>query len=118
MRASTVHELHGIDVAGNVRAEMARANVSASMLSRIYGGSVTYWTRRMKGELEFTAEDLQRVAEATMCHPAILLGGEAPSGWTPPTTRVRDRIPNFSKGNVIYLSRHPYHRFSALRSAS
>ena len=42
MRASTVHELHGIDVAGNVRAEMARANVSASMLSRIYGGSVTY----------------------------------------------------------------------------
>jgi hypothetical protein len=64
--------------------------VSASDLSRWFGGAVTYWTRRITGQQSFSAGDLESVALACEIHPAELFGGVAPLGWeSAPFDRTR-----------------------------
>ena len=66
-----------------MRAQLGRAEVPAIELARRYGGAPSYWTRRIKGLLPFTTDDLEAIAEATGVHIAVLLDGEAPQGWLP-----------------------------------
>lgn len=71
------------DVAGNVRAAMGRARLNASDMSRRYGGAVTYWTRRINGDMALSSDDIARISEACGVHPAELFGGRPPARWRP-----------------------------------
>lgn len=67
-----------------VRGAMGEEQVSSSDLSRTFGGAVSYWTRRVTGQLPFNDRDLELIAWATGRHPAEFMGGQAPAGWTAP----------------------------------
>ncbi len=70
-------------MAKHARGALAEARVNASELSRRYGGAVSYWTRRLNGELVMNIADVERIAQAARVHPAVLVGGQAPDGWLP-----------------------------------
>lgn len=72
------------DTARKVRGVMGEEQISASDLARQYGGAVSYWTRRITGQLPFTAQDLHLIGLATGRHPAEFMGGQPPAGWTSP----------------------------------
>ena len=65
MKRSTATKVKHPDVAGNARAALARAKVYGVDLSRKYGGSVAYWSRRLNGETPMSIDDLYVIAEAT-----------------------------------------------------
>lgn len=58
---------------GNARAALAKAKVHAVDLSREYGGSVAYWSRRLNGETPLSVDDLYVIAEATGVDAAALV---------------------------------------------
>jgi hypothetical protein len=82
-RAQIDHAEEAFDLLGNIRAAMGRARVTSSLLARTYGGAVSYWTRRINGEIAMSVSDVEMIAEACGVHPATLFGGAAPTGWTP-----------------------------------
>jgi hypothetical protein len=82
-RAQIDHTDEGFGLLGNIRAEMGRARVTSSLLARTYGGAVSYWTRRINGEIALSVSDVEMIAAACEVHPATLFGGVAPSGWKP-----------------------------------
>ena len=82
-RAQIDHTEEGFGLLGNIRAEMGRARVTSSLLARTYGGAVSYWTRRINGEIALSVSDVEMIAAACEVHPATLFGGVAPSGWKP-----------------------------------
>lgn len=73
-----------IDVAKKVRGVMGEEQLTSAQLSRTFGGAVSYWTRRVTGQVPFTARDLELIAWATGHHPCEFLGGRPPARWTPP----------------------------------
>ena len=88
---------------GNIRAEMGRAQITASHLSRQWGGAVTYWTRRINGELGMSTADLERIAQSVGVHPAELLGGRPPRGWSP-TGQYETRLLAGHRPRPLHLS--------------
>lgn len=108
MRASTVDYSQipePVDVAKKVRGVMAEEKITASDMSRVFGGAVTYWTNRLVGRYTFTPGDLQAVALMCGRHPAELLGGVPPSGWQAPP---RPDIPGAGALSIThdYRARH------------
>lgn len=87
-RSEVTYPVPAFDVAAEVRAEMARARITSSDLSRDYGGAVSYWTRRVTGQQEFNHADLICIAELCGIHPAVLIGGRAPEGWVAPSANA------------------------------
>ena len=84
MRQSTVTAPDiGIDPAPFARAKLAASRYNASDVARRFGGAKSYWTRRLSGESPMSYSDLVCVAVMVGCHPAELVGGTAPEGWTP-----------------------------------
>jgi transcriptional regulator with XRE-family HTH domain len=61
-------------VAASVRAEMARRRVSQQALADVLGHSQAWISRRVSGEVEFTVDELRRVAAALVVPLAQLLG--------------------------------------------
>lgn len=59
-------------VAAEVRAEMARQEMTGIELSRVTGLSNNYLARRLRGEFPFTLNDLEPVASALRVSPAEL----------------------------------------------
>lgn len=53
---------HRERIAANVRAELARAQVKPSHLPKLVGGSQSYWSRRVNGELPFDTDHLADLA--------------------------------------------------------
>lgn len=51
--------------AANVRAELARRQITARKLAEITGRDGTYWSRRLNGQRPMSLEDLEQVAEIT-----------------------------------------------------
>jgi len=107
MRPSTLKPVSRLDVAGEIRAELARQQISSSQLKEMFGASDAYWSRRMTGKKAFEVHDLECVAEILGKHPAQLLGGAAPDGWTPPTCPEGDSnawpTPYKAKGSPLAL---------------
>lgn len=57
------HGLRGVPnlrerIAANVRAELARAQIRPSHLPQLVGGSQSYWSRRINGDLPFDTDNL------------------------------------------------------------
>jgi len=69
-----------VDVAGEVRAVLARKRMSQRQLAAALGVTQPIIWRRMRGEVPFTGEELQRIA-AVLNVPTSSFFGE-----TPPTT--------------------------------
>ncbi|WP_123378804.1 helix-turn-helix domain-containing protein [Pseudokineococcus lusitanus] len=49
-------------VAGQVRAELARARISVRSLGNLLGQSSAYWSRRATGQTAFDVDDLEQLA--------------------------------------------------------
>lgn len=89
-------------VAAEVRAEMARQQVTQITLSTRIGMSQQSLSERLRGKTPFTTDDLEKVAGALGVHPATLLGGNSPSPSGPHTgpylvksnTRRSDNVTN------------------------
>lgn len=92
-QSSVVTPVETVDAAANARGLMARARKGAADLQDAYGGSHSYWSRRLTGVQSMTASDIESVAQLLMIHPAELLGGQPPQGWTPPECAARDSNP-------------------------
>lgn len=96
----TVHHTSSrssVDVAGNVRAEVARARISQTQLAEALGHNQQWVNRRMLGGVEWTASDLLSIADLLGIHPAVLLGAHPPvdggpdGGGPVPQARVSPR---------------------------
>jgi hypothetical protein len=92
-QSSVVTPVETVDAAANARGLMARARKGAADLQNVYGGSHSYWSRRLTGVQPMTASDIESVALLLRIHPAELFGGQAPQGWTPPECAARDSNP-------------------------
>lgn len=73
-----------VNLPANTRAEIARASVTGADLARTFDVSRNYWSKRLRGIVEMSYPDIEHVALMCRIHPAELLGGQAPAGWTPP----------------------------------
>jgi transcriptional regulator with XRE-family HTH domain len=60
-------------IAANVRAELARASVSANSMAQRLGLPQSTFGRRMTGEVPFTAEEIAGIAGELGISPAVLL---------------------------------------------
>ncbi len=49
-------------VAGEVRAELARARISGNKLAALLGQSQPYWSRRLSGKVAFDVDDLEALS--------------------------------------------------------
>ena len=97
MKRSTVMQVEApthADVARTMRALMAAEMLTASDLSRAFGGAVTYWTKRMLGTVPMTSHDIELVAWACGEHPVVFFGGKPPAEWTPPDPPPGLRCPH------------------------
>lgn len=62
-------------VAAEVRAELARARLSQQQLATIIGKEQTYVSRRLKGEVPFTVDEVVIIAGYLGIAPRQLLAG-------------------------------------------
>lgn len=72
-------------VAAEVRAELARRQITQQQLAAAIGLSQASVSERLRGKTPFTTEDLEKVSAALGVHPAVLLGGNGPSPSGPVT---------------------------------
>lgn len=82
----SVHHFPGrskVDVAANVRAEVARARASQTTIAHVLGENQQWLSRRMVGQVEFRVSELIAIADYLGIHPAVLLGGRPPAGGGP-----------------------------------
>ena len=77
-------------VASEVRAELARAQVSGNRLAALLGQSQPYWSRRLTGKVAFDVDDLTAIAD--------LLGISVTAFFGVPTQNPR---PTVSDGGVL-----------------
>lgn len=66
-------------VAAEVRANMARVRMTQTELAEVLGLTQSVVSKRLRGKIAFTVEDLEKIAGALGVHPAVLLGGYSPS---------------------------------------
>lgn len=69
-----------LDIAGNIRAEIARAKVTQGEVATALGQNQQWVSRRMTGSIPWSADDLVAIADLLGVHPAVLLGGREPDG--------------------------------------
>lgn len=90
---------HRERIAANVRAELARAQIKVSHLPRLVGGSYSYWSRRVLGELPFDTDHLDALAALVGVDPRVFLA-------------VDDR----SAGNIYFHGNESSHTGEAFRT--
>lgn len=66
-------------MAGNVRAEMARAGLSQTALANRLGRAQTWLSRRLTGEVSWTVADLEDIADVLRTPLDVLIGAERAS---------------------------------------
>lgn len=62
-------------VADEVRANMARARMTQTDLAGVLGLTQSAVSKRLRGKIAFSVDELEMVADALGVHPAVLLGG-------------------------------------------
>ena len=72
-------------VADEVRANMARARMTQTDLAGVLGLTQSAVSKRLRGKIAFSVDELEMVAGALGVHPAVLLGGIG--GNSPSPTR-------------------------------
>jgi transcriptional regulator with XRE-family HTH domain len=72
-------------VADEVRANMARARMTQTDLAVVLGLTQSAVSKRLRGKIAFSVDELEKVADALGVHPAVLLGGYTPSPNRPVT---------------------------------
>src|SRR6266542_655784 len=87
-------------IAAEVRAEMARQQVTQVQLSRTIGMSQQSLSERLRGKTPFTTDDLGEVGDALGVNPAKLLGGAPPADNGPGT---RAATTGRWSGNLVTL---------------
>lgn len=68
-----------VDIAGNVRAEVARRRIPQSDIAAALGEIQQWVSRRMSGSVEWRISELVAIAELLGIHPAVLMGGRPPA---------------------------------------
>ena len=63
--------------AGEVRAALARANVTQTTVAEVTGRSQAYWSRRLSGEVPMDVSDLAVIADLTGVPMSHLVAGAA-----------------------------------------
>lgn len=114
MRRATLprrHESRQV-VAGNVRAALARAQISVNSLPGRVGASQSYWSRRTTGEHPFSTDDLDLLADLLGMDPREFLAAPprytGPSAFGPRARSSTDRASDY--GSVVrYFSTRPRH---------
>jgi transcriptional regulator with XRE-family HTH domain len=72
-------------VAAEIRAELARQNISHRQLGEALGIHQTQATRRLRGEIAFNTAELETVAEFLGVPVSNFLGDKVPVGTPPPS---------------------------------
>jgi hypothetical protein len=70
-----------LDIAGNVRAEVARKRLTQSDIAGVLAENQQWVHRRMSGNVEWRISELVAIADLLGIHPAVLLGGRPPTDW-------------------------------------
>jgi len=65
-----------VDVAAEVRAALARKRISQRQLANLLGLTQPVVWRRLRGDVAFSVDELQAVAEALEVPVSSLIGGE------------------------------------------
>lgn len=104
MRAAEIDFDTAIDTASFARAALGRANRKAADLRRAFGGSPSYWSVRLNGHKGMSQADIECIAALTGVHPAELMGGEAPAGWTPPEPPQRPERDSNARPTAYYAA--------------
>lgn len=98
-------EVTTAQVAAEVRAWLARRQLSANQAAPMLGWSQTYLSRRLTGAREFSVQDLIALGALLGVDPAVFFSGPGPDDWTSPvpvfqraggTPAGRSRRPGFS----------------------
>jgi transcriptional regulator with XRE-family HTH domain len=92
-------------VAGEVRAEMARAKVRTNHLPHLLGNSQSFWSRRVNGEVALDIDDLGQLA-ALLGVPITRFFATAPDsgdGNVPPTGPLAQsaELRTFNPGSAL-----------------
>lgn len=94
-------------VAAEVRAQLARQQISQQELAKAIGLSQASISERLRGKTPFTTDDLERIADALGVHPAALLGGTGGNNPSPTggnTLRSYHGLTTVRDGNLMLLS--------------
>lgn len=94
-------------VADEVRANMARARMTQTELALVLGLTQSAVSKRLRGKIAFSVDELEKVADALGVHPAVLLGGiggNSPSPTGGSTLRSYRGLTTVRDGNLIILS--------------
>lgn len=62
-------------VADEVRANMARARMTQTDLAVVLGLTQSAVSKRLRGKIAFSVDELEKISDALGVHPASLLGG-------------------------------------------
>lgn len=77
-------------VAAEVRAGMARSRMTQTDLAEVLGLTQSVVSKRLRGKIAFSVDELEKVADALGVHPATLLGGHDASPPPPHTCGYLD----------------------------
>jgi predicted XRE-type DNA-binding protein len=78
-------------VAAEVRAQMARAQISQHQLAEILEIPQSSVSKRLRGKIAFRVDELEKLAAALGVHPAAFLGVNVNTPQPPPPTTGRYR---------------------------
>jgi transcriptional regulator with XRE-family HTH domain len=78
-------------VAAEVRAYVARAQLSQHQLAEILGIPQSSVSRRLRGKTPFRVDELEKLAGVLGVHPAVFLGVNTPQPPPPTTGRYRHK---------------------------
>lgn len=105
-------------VAAEVRAELARRQMTQQDLAAIVGMSQASVSERLRGKTMFTLDDIERFATALEVHPAVFLDA-TPNRPRPPSPST-DRYPtrrhttrNQLATTIVHLNTTPAVRVAA-----
>lgn len=70
-------------VAAEVRANMARARMTQTDLALALGLTQSAVSKRLRGKIAFSVDELEKIADVLGVHPATLLGGIGGNGPSP-----------------------------------
>jgi transcriptional regulator with XRE-family HTH domain len=71
-------------VAAEVRASMARTRMTQTGLAEVLGLTQSAVSKRLRGKIAFSVDELEKAADALGVHPAVLLGGSSGDSPQPP----------------------------------
>lgn len=96
-------------VAAEVRANMARARMTQTDLADVLGLTQSVVSKRLRGKIAFSVDELEKVADALGVHPATLLGGNSPSPTGPFTGASIAHLDTLRDDTVVLLGVRSQH---------